>query len=56
MPWMECKIMDQKLKFIARLLEGEQMAPLCREFGITRPTSQTFTPLSNSFSKNIGKF
>ena len=38
MPWMECKIMDQKLKFIARLLEGEQMAPLCREFGITRPT------------------
>jgi len=30
--------MDQKLKFIARLIEGEQMAPLCREFGITRPT------------------
>lgn len=38
MPWMECKIMDQKLIFIARLLEGEKMAPLCREFGITRPT------------------
>lgn len=30
--------MDQKLLFIARLLEGEKMAPLCREFGITRPT------------------
>tara|TARA_B100001971_G_scaffold84647_1_gene78058 strand:+ start:174017 stop:174346 length:330 start_codon:yes stop_codon:yes gene_type:complete len=30
--------MDQKLKFIARLIEGEKMAPLCREFGITRPT------------------
>lgn len=30
--------MDQKLKFIARIIEGEQMAPLCREFGITRPT------------------
>lgn len=30
--------MDEKLKFIARYLEGEKMAPLCREFGITRPT------------------
>jgi transposase InsO family protein len=38
MPWMECKIMDQKLRFIARLIEGEKMAPLCREFGISRPT------------------
>jgi len=38
MPWMECKKMDQKLKFIARLLEGEKMAPLCREFDISRKT------------------
>ena len=38
MPWEECTVMDQKLKFIARLLKGEQMAPLCREFDITRPT------------------
>jgi putative transposase len=30
--------MDEKLKFIARLLEGEKMAPLCREFGISRKT------------------
>lgn len=30
--------MDEKLKFIARYLEGEKLAPLCREFGITRPT------------------
>ncbi len=42
MPWEECTVMDQKLKFIARLLEGEQMAPLCREFGITRPTVPNF--------------
>ena len=35
---MECRVMDQKLQFIARLIEGEKMAPLCREFGITRPT------------------
>ena len=38
MSWMECSIMDQKLKFIARLIEGEKMAPLCREFGISRKT------------------
>ena len=38
MPWKECKPMDEKLRFVARLLEGEKMAPLCREFGISRPT------------------
>ncbi len=38
MGWKECSKMDEKLKFIARYLEGEKMAPLCREFGITRPT------------------
>ena len=30
--------MDEKMKFIARLLEGEKMAPLCREYGISRKT------------------
>lgn len=38
MGWKECSKMDEKLKFIARYLEGEKIAPLCREFGITRPT------------------
>jgi len=30
--------MDERLKFIARLLEGEKMARVCREFGISRVT------------------
>lgn len=30
--------MDEKLKFVARLLEGEKMAALCREFQISRKT------------------
>jgi putative transposase len=30
--------MDERLKFVARLLEGEKMAPLCAEFGISRKT------------------
>ena len=38
MPWKTCKPMDEKLRFVARLLEGEKMAPLCREFGISRVT------------------
>ena len=38
MPWKACKPMDERLRFIARLLEGEKMASLCREFGISRVT------------------
>lgn len=38
MPWRECKPMDERLKFVGRLLNGEKMAPLCREFGISRVT------------------
>lgn len=30
--------MDERLRFVARLLEGEQMSLLCREFGISRKT------------------
>src|SRR5215204_2120302 len=30
--------MDERLKFIARVLDGEKMAALCREFGISRKT------------------
>ena len=30
--------MDERLRFVARLLEGEKMAALCAEFGISRKT------------------
>ena len=30
--------MDERLKFIARLLDGEKMAVVCRAFGISRKT------------------
>ena len=30
--------MDERLRFVARLLEGENMARVCHEFGISRPT------------------
>ena len=38
MPWKECDRMEEKLKFIARLLDGETMTKLCQEFGISRKT------------------
>ena len=38
MPWKECRIVEERLRFIARLLDGETMAGLCREFGIARKT------------------
>jgi putative transposase len=38
MPWRECCQMDERLRFVARLLEGEKMAVLCREFDISRKT------------------
>ena len=38
MPWKECKPMDERLRFVARLLDGETMSALCKEFGISRPT------------------
>ncbi len=38
MPWKECNHMDERLRFVARLLDGEKMAVMCREFGISRKT------------------
>lgn len=38
MPWKECSPMDEKLRFVARLIEGEEMSALCREAGISRKT------------------
>ena len=38
MPWRECHKMDERMRFVARLLEGEKMAVLCREFDISRKT------------------
>jgi transposase len=37
-PWKECCKVDERLRFVARLLDGEKMAALCREFDISRKT------------------
>lgn len=38
MPWKECSVMDERLRFVARLLDGEAMSEVCRDFGISRKT------------------
>ncbi len=38
MPWKESSVMDERLRFVARLLDGEPMSNMCREFGISRKT------------------
>lgn len=38
MPWKESSVMEERLRFVARLIEGEEMSTLCREFGISRKT------------------
>jgi putative transposase len=38
MPWKECNQMDERLRFVGRLLDGENMTAVCREFGISRKT------------------
>jgi transposase len=38
MPWKECNQMDERLKFVGRLLDGDNMTSVCREFGVARKT------------------
>ena len=38
MPWKESSVMDERMRFVIRLKDGESMAGLCREFGISRKT------------------
>ena len=41
MPWMECSVMDERVRFVGRLLDGEAMSDVCRSFGISRKTGYT---------------
>ena len=38
MPWKASSVMEERLRFVARLLDGETMTDVCREFGISRKT------------------
>ena len=53
MPWKECHVMDERLRFVARLLEGEKMAPLCAEFGISRKTGYKMSTATRLRSSSL---
>ena len=38
MPWRASSVMEERLRFVARLLDGEAMTAVCRDFGISRKT------------------
>src|SRR5215469_1693485 len=38
MPWKERSVMEERMRFVLRLKDGESMASLCCEFGISRVT------------------
>jgi transposase InsO family protein len=38
MPWKESSVVEERLRFVGRLLDGEAMTDVCEEFGISRKT------------------
>jgi transposase len=38
MPWKASSVMEEHLRFVARLLDGEAMTDVCRDFGVSRKT------------------
>ena len=39
MPWRASSVMEERLRLVARLLDGEAMTDVCRDFRISRKTS-----------------
>src|SRR5712664_3703031 len=37
-PWKASSVMEERLRFVARLLDGEAMTDACRDFGVSRKT------------------
>src|SRR5690349_17694280 len=38
MPWKASSVMEERLRFVARIPDGEAMTAVCQEFGISRKT------------------
>jgi transposase len=38
MPWKASSVMEERLRFVGRLLDGEAMTDVCRDFGVSRKT------------------
>src|ERR1700730_8952238 len=53
MPWKECSVMDERLRFVAWLLDGEAMSEVCRAFGISGRSRQNKTPANLSAGRSV---
>ena len=42
MPWKEKSPMDLRTEFMNRVMRGERLTDLCREYGISRKTGDKF--------------
>lgn len=49
MPWKDVRPVDERVRFIMRLLDGERMTDLCREYSIARKTGYKFLERYNQF-------
>jgi transposase-like protein len=38
MPWKASSVTEERLRFVARLLDEQAMTEVCRDFGISRKT------------------
>jgi hypothetical protein len=47
--------MEERVRFVARLLDGEKMAALCREFAISQDRLQDLRPLQGIRSGGLDR-
>ena len=45
MTWKECSVIDERLRFVAGLLDGKAMTDVCRAFGIAQDWLQDLRAL-----------
>lgn len=48
MPWKEVPVMEERLRLIVRLLDGEGMRSVCRASGISRKTATIIGTVINA--------
>ena len=53
MLWKECSVMDERLRFVARILEGEPMTDLLRQADLRKKPLQS---ASNARPRGIDRY
>jgi hypothetical protein len=57
MPWKASSVMEERLRFVARLLDGEAMTEVCRGFGGQSVVTRTDVTFAFSMRmRNLDKY